>query len=174
MVAASAMPKTSAASKWLPPPPKRRAHDPPNASYFPKAANPANMVGRTPRSARDAFVPPPEQRHPYHTVRKRPTGASAADRGVRPTFAPTRVLSVSVHLPESSAGTRSLARIALASTYPTNFFPTLTPPHIRESSARKPSRAHSASPPISPTPSCNQNHPAAILFDTISPPTIHS
>src|SRR5271157_1889155 len=39
--------------------------------------------------------------------------------------APTRVLSVSSHFPASGAGTRSLARIALGSTYPTNFFHTL-------------------------------------------------
>src|ERR1035438_2279985 len=45
------------------------------------------LVGRTPWSARDALVPLPEQRRRNHAGTKRPTGASAADRGVRPTNA---------------------------------------------------------------------------------------
>ena len=44
------------------------------------------LVGRTPWSARDALVPRPEQRYQHLARCERPTGASAADQGVRPTI----------------------------------------------------------------------------------------
>jgi len=56
-------------------------------TYFHEAADGRlrrALVGRTPWSARDALVPLPEQRD-HAENGSRPTGASAADQGVRPT-----------------------------------------------------------------------------------------
>src|SRR5450432_3530429 len=52
---------------------------------FPNTANSAEIVGRTPRSAWGVLVPHPEQRFQHLARREGPTGASAADQGVRPT-----------------------------------------------------------------------------------------
>src|SRR5450432_1235938 len=52
---------------------------------FPNTANSAEIVGRTPRSAWGVLVPHPEQRGQHLARREGPTGASAADQGVRPT-----------------------------------------------------------------------------------------
>ena len=52
--------------------------------------------------------------------------------------APARVLSVSSHFPASGTGSRSLARIALASTYPTNVPYTRPQLRARKNLVRKP------------------------------------
>src|ERR1019366_1380963 len=49
-------------------------------------ANPTEIVGRPTWSARDALVPHPDRRRQYLAGRKRSTGASAANQGVRPTM----------------------------------------------------------------------------------------
>src|ERR1022692_3897906 len=46
------------------------------------------MVGRTPWSARDGLVPLSGQRYRQNAERQQADGASAADQGVRPGFAP--------------------------------------------------------------------------------------
>jgi len=50
----------------------------------------AVFVGRTPRSARVPLDPHLAQPHKPHAILERPTGASAADQGFRPTNAGTR------------------------------------------------------------------------------------
>src|ERR1017187_5986394 len=51
------------------------------------------LVGGTPRSARGALGPPPEQRYQHLASPSRPTGASAADQGIRPGIRPTMFLT---------------------------------------------------------------------------------
>ena len=58
----------------------------PNATWFLEDGNSAEVVGRAPRPARDALVPLSEQQHQHLAGSGRPTGASAADQGVRPTI----------------------------------------------------------------------------------------
>jgi nicotinate-nucleotide pyrophosphorylase (carboxylating) len=50
------------------------------------AQSPDLIVGRTPWSARDPLVPPSPQPSQPHATPEWPTGASAADQGVRPTI----------------------------------------------------------------------------------------
>ena len=55
-----------------------------NATYFSQAGT-ASLVGRTPWSARDAFVPLFSPKHQVSATGEEPAGGPAADQGVRPT-----------------------------------------------------------------------------------------
>jgi len=98
------------------------------------------------------------------------TGRARAGLGAARGGAPTRILSLSAHLPESSAGTGSVARIPLASpSLKTSFPPYRNYVRGKTLSANR-CLANSYTPTSSPTPSDNQNHPHAIMFGVISSP----
>jgi hypothetical protein len=98
------------------------------------------------------------------------TGCACAGLGATHGGAPTRILSVSSHLPESGGGTRSLARITLASP---SLKPSLTLSRncVRGNtlSANR-CLANFYTQTSSPTSPHNQKHPDAIMFGAISSP----